>query len=211
MNEWGDKTQVWAALNFARIGCGVGRGGERTHRGNSEWIPAECGGWATDWSNLVRTHKPDIVVIASGFWDSTDRRLLNDDVWRKPGDPVYDTYLKGELSQAVDVLGSMGAAVAFIDNPPIQLGLNEPQGPGQFEVNDPARQERINQLLGEVAATHPAMRVIPFAAFIKAWPGGMFDRQIREDGLHVDGPGRTIVGDWMGPEVLDAYWSVKAA
>jgi hypothetical protein len=69
---------------------------------------------------------------------------------------------------------------------------------------------RTNEILQDVAATRPSMRVIPYRSFYEAWPGGALDPQLRPDGVHVDADGGTTVVEWLGPEVLDAYWSVKA-
>jgi peptidoglycan/LPS O-acetylase OafA/YrhL len=210
LNAWGGDHQVWGAANYARIGCGLGRGGQRRNHHGTEWIPRECGNWASEWPAVLRSTKPDIVVVADGFWDATDRQLLGDAQWRAPGDPVYDQYLRTELGQAADVLGSTGAVVAWLDNPPIDLGAEEQPRFSDYSVNDPARMVRTNEILHEVAATRPSMRVIPYRSFFEAWPGGALDRTLRPDGVHVDADGGRIVADWLGPEVLDAYWNATA-
>jgi peptidoglycan/LPS O-acetylase OafA/YrhL len=208
LNTWGGNHNVWGAANYARIGCGLTRGGERRHHGIEQWVPPECGTWATEWPAVLRAAQPDIVLVADGFWDATDRRLLGDDVWRKPGDPVYDDFLRKELGAATDVLSSTGAVVAWLDNPPIDLGAEETPR-HEYPVNEPARMVRTNEILHEVAATRPSMRVIPYRSFYEAWPGGALDPELRPDGVHVDADGGATVVEWLGPEVLDAYWSVK--
>lgn len=210
LNIWGLDHKIWGSYGQARIGCGIGRGGERVNHATAEPIPSDCGDWATEWPAKLKEVQPDLVIVSSGLWDATDRQLPGDPTWRHPGDPVYDGYLRKEFSTAVDILGSTGAVVAWIDNPPIKLGVTELNHNTDFSVNDPARMTRLNEILGDVASTHPAMRIIPFTAFLQGWPGGVFDQTLRPDDLHVDVPGGAKVAEWMGPEILDAYWTTRA-
>jgi len=210
LNTWGADHRVWGAAGWARIGCGIGRGGLRVNHHTPEPIPADCDDWAQDWPAVLRDIRPDIVVISTGFWDATDRQLPGDPVWRHPGDPVYDAYLTREFSGAADTAASTGAMVAWIDNPPVELGLRDVGEPADYPVNEPSRMVRTNEILHDVAATRPAMRVIPYTSFMQAWPGGPLDPALRPDGIHVDDKGGPIVAEWMGPEILAAYWDVKA-
>jgi len=209
LNAWGTDHKVWGAANYARIGCGLGRGGERRNNYGTEWLPPECNTWGSEWPAVLRQTKPDIVIVADGFWDAADRKILGDDQWRAPGDPVYDEYLRKEFGAVVDVLTSSGAVVAWLDNPPIEMGSKLVPGFIDYSVTEPGRIERMNDILHDVAATRPSMRLIPYRSFYEAWPGGVLDRALRPDGLHVDAKGGAVVTNWLGPEVLDAYWSVK--
>jgi peptidoglycan/LPS O-acetylase OafA/YrhL len=210
LNTWGGDNGVWGAANYARIGCGLGRGGARMNHDKAEPVPPQCGDWAKDWPPVLAQLKPDLIVISTGFWDATDRQLPGDAEWRHPGDPIYDAYMEHEFAGAADTLLASGAPVAWIDNPPIKLGRHEIGAAADYPVNDPRRMTRTNEIINEVAATRPAMRVIPYTAFMDAWPGGPLDPQLRPDGLHVDGPGGPLVAPWLGPEILAAYWDVKA-
>ncbi len=207
LDRWGTDHQVWGAANYARIGCGIGRTGDRVNHDAIEPVPDACQHWATEWPDVLAKLQPDIVVIASSFWDATDRRLPGDDAWRAPGDPTYDRYLGREFGAAVDVLTSTGAVVTWIDNAPIHLGYNALPA-HDYAVNEPARMTHTNAILASVASTRPAMRVVPYASFVDSLPDGPF--AYRPDGLHVDGPGGLRTAAWMGPEILDAYWSVQA-
>jgi peptidoglycan/LPS O-acetylase OafA/YrhL len=208
LDGWGRQSSAWRAATYARIGCGVGRGGVHARYTWEQPVPAECDAWPTDWQAEIALVKPDIVVMSSGFWDATDRKLAGESMWRAPGDTSYDDYLRSEYGLAADVLTATGAVLAWVDNPPVQFASDLPN-PEQYGVNDPARMVRLNELLTDIAATRPLVRIIPFTAFLTASPGGVFDRKLRPDGLHVDAVDDDGVGDWLGPHVLDAYWSAR--
>jgi peptidoglycan/LPS O-acetylase OafA/YrhL len=207
LNAWGGSTHVWEVSNYARIGCGIGRGGSRMVGDKPEAIPADCDDFAAAWPPILARTQPDLVMIADAFWDSTDRRLAPGEPWRGPGDPAYDEYLQGELSAATDVAGSSGAAVVWLDNAPLEFGRDLIPPRTDLAVNDPARQERFNALLDRVAATRPFVRVLPYARFMATWPDGPF--ALRVDGLHVDDTTAPAVLAWLGPEMVDAYWQIK--
>jgi peptidoglycan/LPS O-acetylase OafA/YrhL/lysophospholipase L1-like esterase len=209
LNGWGERQGVFGSANYARIGCGFGRGGERVNHRVPEPVPEECGWWSWDVPQYLRRTLPDVVVVASGLWDATDRRLDGDGTWRAPGDPVYDTFLLEEYARVADAAHATGAVVVWLDNPPVALGADHlPPATDDFAVNDPARMARLDALVAEVAATRPWMRVVALSDWFEAWPGGVFDPTLRPDGVHVDEAGGTVVAEWLGPEILDAYWQV---
>jgi peptidoglycan/LPS O-acetylase OafA/YrhL len=207
VDTWGRSTRTFGAANYARIGCGVTRGGARVHLTDQEPVPPACDGWATDWPSALRASGADVVVLASGFWDLTDRQMPGDSTWRTLGDPVYDAYFVSEYTKALDVLHSTGATVLVLDDAPLGIGRDQVP-PVQFPVDDPARVTRANQLLAQVVDTRSFARLLPYDAFMSAWPAGPFD--LRHDGLHINDPATGAkVMTWLGPEIVDAYWNVR--
>ena len=127
--------------------------------------------------------------------------------WRAPGDPVHDARLLRDYDLALDVLTSTGAPVVWLDHPPLGSETANVKRLGY----DPGRMRRLDEIQSEVTANHPAVRVVQTMAFLRAWPAGVFDKSLRPDGLHFKGPGARPFVDWLGPEIVDAYWSASGA
>ena len=62
------------------------------------------------------------------------------------------------------------------------------------------------QSLREVAHERPnALQVLDFAGHLREWPGGLFDPELRPDGIHLSNQAAVLVGkQWLGPEILRA-------
>lgn len=209
MAPWGDRNKAWVLSNSARIGCGIGRGGGRLNGDRAEPIPENCEDFSREWPKALQKVKPDVVLVADAMWDLTDRQLSRDGPWLRLGMPEYDSYLRSELSAATDLLGSTGAAVLWLDNATLGYGRELVPPRMDFAVNDKDRTDRFNKLLREIASTRPFVRVLPFAQFMESRSGGPFE--LRPDGLHVNDATAIVTLEWLGPEMLDQYWSVQDA
>jgi peptidoglycan/LPS O-acetylase OafA/YrhL/lysophospholipase L1-like esterase len=199
-----DATGLVVPLNTASIGCGIGRGGQRMNKTKVEDVPDECERWAEEMPAVLERDRPDAVVVTTAIWDLTDRRLPGDDVWRAPGDPVYDAYLRDEFAAYADVLHGQGAEVAWLAYPPVELGATDvPQPREPYPASDPERMRRQNDIAREVAATRPWMRVLALDEHARTFPGGEMDRDYRIDGVHFTADGAVrIVEDWLYDELV---------
>ncbi len=156
--------------------------------------------------------RPDLVVVADAVWDTTDRQLAGETTWRKPGDPTYDAYLAKEFGAAADLLHSKGAVVAWLTYPHIQVGKAEPGVMADYPANEPARIERVNQIVREVARTRPWMVVIDLAQRASQFPGGEFDETYRPDGVHfTTSSGERLIREWLGQQLKDALQQGRGA
>jgi hypothetical protein len=80
---------------------------------------------------------------------------------------------------AVDLVLAHGVTPVWVTSPSIE--------PPDADVSrDPARMDRFNALLRDVARVRPGMRIIDLARFVEAWPGGEFDPVLRPDGVHFE-------------------------
>jgi peptidoglycan/LPS O-acetylase OafA/YrhL len=209
MDVWSkaDGKGVWTIASKAIIGCGIGRGGNRKNHDKAEPVPKECQNWATDYPKVLAKDRPDMIVVMDGLWDATDRQLNGDPTWRAPGDLVYDTYLTAEFSQAADVLHGRGAPVSWLTFPPIDLGRGEPNhAEHPYPVSDPARMQRINDIVRTVAATRPWMHVIDLADYANHFPQGPLDPDMRIDGVHFSAEAADrITNDFLATQLLQIY------
>ena len=104
------------AWNTAVFGCGIGRGGEVV-QGQGAIPSAPCDPFAERWASQLDDFGPDVVVVHTGLWDLTDRRLPEWDGFHHIGEPIYDRWLGAELDAAVEVLTSRGTSVVWLTSP----------------------------------------------------------------------------------------------
>lgn len=202
--HWGRDTGGMAVAGHARLGCGILRTDHRTHLGRRDDPPPECNAWPSEWPAVIADTRPDVVVIASGWWEAVDADPLGPgDELLAAGDPAYDEAVVRDWGLAADLVHEAGVPVLWLDLPPVTGDPDEPRPYGNA-VSDPARIDRLNALLAEVAAERPWLTVVPYRQLFTTWPGGPFDPDLRPDGLHVDGErGWQAVGDWLGPRVAE--------
>ncbi len=194
--------------NGAIVGCGVMRStGYRAH-GVPDPMATSCDSsapassqWPALWQGNVAQFRPNVVMVLAGRWEVMDR--LVDGAWSHIGQPSFDAQVKGSLEQAVQVGSADGAYVVLLTTPCFNSG-EQPNGM-PWPEDDPARLDRYNQLLREVAAEHPAtVRVEDFNSMVCR--GGVYSTT--QDGVQIrDGDGVHIVptpaaGQWLAGHLL---------
>jgi len=186
-------------VNAGQLGCAIARGGSYRFKNDIRFFPDYCE-WSSRFPQLVTGHRPEVVVLASGIWEVADRRLAGDDRFRHVGDPGVDRYILSEFLSAIDALGAGGANVVLVTQPHIRPGLD--QGFQGLPESDPARIDRLNQLINEAASLRPGVaQVLDFQGWLQQQPGGEEDTAKRPDGVHFTEEYLPTVGAWLGPEV----------
>lgn len=197
-----------SVLSYAQLGCPVARGGIlRPPDGDPTVVPDRCNDWAeavepahvTDpgvasWTTAVATFRPDVVLTFATPWDVADRKLPQfGESWTHLLDPAYDNFVRDEYRQATQVLGGTGARVLWLESP----HLNRPVRP----QNDPARIDRLNELLHEATAGMPNVELVDYPGWLGP-VGSPRERRLRADGVHLSPEGREQIVDWLRNEVL---------
>ena len=181
----------YVALTDA-LGCPVSRGGEVRAKGDAGTPPAGCFTWAERIPPEIQRLREvyghvDFAVIQTGPWEVTDRRIPGDDQWRAPGDPVYDDFLYREFSEVTDRFIEQGLVVVWILSPNIDVGRNEEPPPSEpYAESDPARMERLNEIVERVADDRTSAVTVDLPATCASRPGGEMDADLRPDGVHFD-------------------------
>jgi len=98
-------------------GCGIDRDGTRVGPGGPEAVPTQCTDWETTWAAQIAATDPDVVVLATGITEVADHQFDPGGPWVAPGEPGYDYKLYLLMTRAVEVLGSKGAKVIWLDMP----------------------------------------------------------------------------------------------
>jgi hypothetical protein len=221
LHGWADSTGNMTLTSFSKYGCGVVRGGMQLYAEKIEKVGvagAQCQtDWAQGYTNDLDGMNPDtgrpfpdhvqpqVVLGMFGVWDVLNKQLPGDDQWRHIGDPLYDGYFVREMSRAMDLLASRGAIVIWMTSPPVQTGITEKVPADQQPENDPARMDRLNELVKEIAATRPHVRVIDLAAHMAQRPQGALVLSERTDGIHWTRAAATDLAPWVGEQVIQTY------
>ena len=192
---------------FTTMGCGLFVYGEIEKRGRWQAENDVCQGMAEQWRQATSRSKPDVAIVLVGPWEVRNRRLTPQSPRVAMGDPALDAATRDAIVAAVDALTAAGSSVVWLTSPHVRIPpLNGKLFDEDRAASDPARIDRFNALVREVARTRPEqMRVVEFGAYLEAWPGGEFDEKIRADGVHfsVEG-GSTLARTWLGPQILRA-------
>jgi peptidoglycan/LPS O-acetylase OafA/YrhL len=212
-NETGNLVLPYVALTDA-LGCPVSRGGDVRSKGEAGTPPAGCFTWAERIPPEIQRLREvyghvDFALIQTGPWEVTDRRIPGDDQWRAPGDPVYDDFLYREFSEVTDRFIEQGLVVVWILSPNIDVGRNEEPPPSEpYAESDPARMERLNEIVERVADDRTSAVTVDLPGYLRDRPGGEMDADLRPDGVHFDLQSAYEVSeDWLGQAMLDAIAS----
>lgn len=191
----------------AELGCGIAREGRYRFAGAEYGRAPHCKDRDKSWLESVANDRPDIAVVFAAPWDVCDRKLPGDTVWRRPGDPLLDAYLRKEMLSAVDLLLADGSLVIWLTHPSIEVRKDGKAPKIPFPESDPARMARLNELIFELEDQRPGrLRVIDLARHMRTLPGGDLDPNYRPDGTHLIFEGALrLARDWLGEEVLRTY------
>ena len=197
--KWGTRTgdaQVWDA---GKLGCSVGRGGALRYLGEPRATYDYCD-WTSTVPPQIKDLRPQVIAVLYGTWDVVDRQIPGDDQWRTLGDPVYDDFLRSELSSYMDMLTAQGSTVVWMLHPYIEAGIaDDKNGP----ENDPRRMDAFNQMIKDVAATKQRIQVLDLPAHMRSTPEGELSLTDRPDGIHWTRAGSAKLAPWLGETLVD--------
>jgi hypothetical protein len=187
----------------AQVGCGIVRGGYRKFTG-VQAIRPECDAWPTSWAAEIQRTHPQIAVVTSCQWETVDRKLAGDSVWRSLGDPIYDARVKADLLQATDVLSSQGALVIWLSCAQFGDAIDAQDNADILRSHQPARVDRLNAIISDVVAERPnTARLIDLGGWMAPH---VQDTSIRSDGEHYDlTPQDDVVSAFLGPAIVKTF------
>ena len=209
MGLWELKThEVQGVTGIAELGCGIARGGVRRFIDEEPTKP-KCDAWETTWADQLAATKPDLAMVFSQ-WELFDRKMPDDTEWRHVGDPEFDAWVESEFVAATDLLASQGALVVWMTVPYFGDALDEQLTASQKVGHEPARIDRLNEIIAAVVRQRPdTARLIDLAGYVNP---RVNDTALRSDGEHFDFDGEDrIADDFLGPEIVDTWQTWWAA
>lgn len=185
--------------DYTTIGCGIARGGPYRMTGTELNQKPECDTWPSRWSQRIEHSRPDTVLLMLGRWEIVDR--MRDGDWTHVGDDDYDTYLRGELNRALDIVSATGARVVVTT---ASYNRRAERADGSLYPEDrPQRVDDWNELLRSVAADRKNVTVLDLNK--KLNPGGYYTNRV--DGIRLRGDGvhpTPEAVEWLAPWLTDA-------
>jgi hypothetical protein len=187
------------------MGCGISRTAPFRYAGEERagLMPA-CRSWPAIWQDAVTRDDPDVALILAGRWETMDRVL--DGRWTHVGEPEFDAHLRSELDLAIRLAGARGAHV-LLATEPYNRRWEQLDG-SLYPEDEPQRVTAWNDLLRDVAAGRPHVKVIELGARISpegrfSWTAGGY--QVRSDGLHLTPSGvQGWIAPWLLPQLVAA-------
>jgi peptidoglycan/LPS O-acetylase OafA/YrhL len=209
--DWATTTgRLQLILGRTPLGCSISRGGEVRFQGGEGPTKAECDEWPQSWESMLTASPVDIAIVQEGPWEVADRRLPGDTTWRGLGDPVLDSYVHDELLAAIDLLERHVKVIVWLTSPKIETDRAFPNPPPTpWPENDPSRMERYNQIVRDVAAERPRVRIVELGAHLASLPGGELDNGLRPDGIHFGNDTTKVIAPWIGEQVLALAGSTR--
>ena len=203
LSVFGDETDSFNTIGGAGgMGCGLTRGGEIDYSGSVGKTRPECDDWEPRLERRIGEAREkyghlDFAIIQFGPWDVSNRKLEGSDEWVAPGDPEYDEYLRSEMEAMTDLLLDNGVYAVWVAAPHLDVGrMQEPPPESPYPESDPARIDRYNAILREVANARDGAVVVELGEFLKQQPGGEMDatyeapdgsqQPLRPDGVHFE-------------------------
>jgi hypothetical protein len=195
----GDQVEVAASTPF---GCPLGGFDATLRIAGRPWnAKGDCAWWHAHLANVVATSDADEIVFTSGLFELGERRI--DGHWRHIGQPAYDRWLRDRVGAVADILASRHVPVVWATYPHVRM--HDPADPTvrwqDLAENDPARVDRLNQIVAEEVGDRPGFRLIDLGGWTRSLPGGEFAPDMR-DGVHYLWGAADLVGAWLVPEIL---------
>ncbi|HTN99837.1 MAG TPA: acyltransferase, partial [Microthrixaceae bacterium] len=176
-------TQLGDAGGDVALGCGVSR--FQMLKVEVTRAPSdECASWQPRWAKVVAEMKPDISQLITGAWEVPDAQLPGSNEWTSIGNPQADEFIHSELLAAVDTLSSAGGMVLLVLWPQYAPWTDDKGIPALAAQHEPARLERLHQIMREVAGERPATtRLLDLPEYLG--PERLADQALRPDGIHI--------------------------
>jgi peptidoglycan/LPS O-acetylase OafA/YrhL len=193
-----------AVEGYTPFGCPLGGLDVPVRINGQPWRRGgDCRTWHDNLVAIVARADADVIVFTSGVFEMGERQFAGD--WYHLGDPVFDRWLEERLAGIADVLASKDVPVLWGTLPHLRMrdpaDLSVPWD--ELDENDPARVDRLNELVLEVVADRPGVEIVDLGAWARDLPDGEFGEE-RADGVHVAWAGAAELAAWLGPQVTAA-------
>ena len=219
---YGDSTALAAALGMATwsreggegqitfedgwtgIGCGLVTSGKIEYMGKVSPIPSRCADRGAEIAETV--DDIDLAILMAGAWEAAAIQLPGREEFQTIEDPELHARYEQELEGLHDLLTSGGATMAFVLIPDLEAGVRGGRSPAEpFPESDPERVELYNDMGRRLAEEHDDVVLIDLRGWMAAQDGGMLDRDLRADGIHLSTEtATTVAGAFLGPAAIAA-------
>ncbi len=197
------RDQVHVDAYFA-VACTLSRAGTMHSLGLDEQPTPTCRQFRNDLPAALDRADYDAIIVTMGQKDLGEKFV--DGQWRHLGDPVFDDWLAPQIGEIADLLAAENTPVFWSEATKVRIArANDPSSHWQdFPDNDPARVERLNELVASEIDGRDNFRLIDTEHWLQSLPGGEFNPDLRADGVHYTQLGADEFAKWVIPQVLAA-------
>jgi hypothetical protein len=190
--------------SLTAMGCPIAKAGPIRELGKVRYPFENCMAFRQRLSDAIAWSRYSAIVVAWGGADLSDRQIHGH--WRHVGDRAFDKWFRGQLDDIGDMLAKEHVPVLWSLMPPVHMTpIDDPTKSWKdFPDNDPARIARLNQLFEERLMGRPGFYPVDVGAWLAEAPGGVFDPNMRGDGVHYNWAGSDAVAAWLLPQLFDA-------
>jgi peptidoglycan/LPS O-acetylase OafA/YrhL len=190
--------------SYRAVGCPLGGPAPVNSMDVIEQPTPDCRAFRPMLPGFLENNDFDAIVVVMGGKDLSEREI--DGQWRHFGDPVFDEWFRGEVDALADILAVEGVPVLWTAWPHLQIAAaNDPTSKWQdFDDNDPARVDRLNEIVAEEVGDRPLFQIADVGDWLREQPGGEDSRELRGDGVHFSVEGAERLGAWLVPQIVEA-------
>jgi peptidoglycan/LPS O-acetylase OafA/YrhL len=185
MTQWDDDNDaVRTVRGSAALGCSIMSPATVRSDGREFRTPDHCDDWQDRWRDQAAVGEIDVAYLQFGPWEVYEMRPDALGTYGVIGDPDIDALIEANLAANVEMLLEHTRVVAIATSPHVEVGRVNGRSPGTAAPeSDPARMDRLNEIIVEVASRYPRAAVVDLAGWVDSLPD---DNQRRPDGVHFD-------------------------
>jgi peptidoglycan/LPS O-acetylase OafA/YrhL len=194
------KADINAVDGWTNLGCSILSPMTFKADGNLETTASICTGYLDKWKAAAARSHPDLAVIQVGPWEMTDIHIPGTSGYQALGSPAVDNAVRTRLKEGADALLQYAPRVVLFTSPHIEPGETDGKPPKTpSDQSDPARTARFNEIVQQVAATDPRIKVLDYGAYLDSLPDLA---KLRPDGIHLTWDASTeMASGWLGPKL----------
>jgi hypothetical protein len=179
-------------------GCSIGETARIRWNHDVVFSPDERCAWRDEAADFLDQVRPDLVVSLASIWEVTDRQLVPDGPWMSIGQPEVDARLAADLADYTAAFAPDGIRALWLLPPPVRNSIYA-KVEGPLVEEDPARLERLDQLIADVATARPNTYTYDLAAAFEDRYGDPAGLANRVDGFHWSDGGADREAEWLLP------------
>jgi peptidoglycan/LPS O-acetylase OafA/YrhL len=212
LEQWNQQNEAQIAVDahFA-VACTLAEAGTVRSLGKLEEPVGACERLRSDLPGTLEDGDYDAIVVTLGGKDLSDRFVEGE--WRHLGDPVFDEWLRPQIGTLADLVAAEGVPVLWSTVSHVRIAeANNPTSDWRtFPDNDPARVDRLNELIVDEIGGRPGFTILPVDDWLHTLPEGEFSTNYRADGVHYTVTGSKMFADWLVPQILAEVGPVDVA
>lgn len=143
-----------------------------------------CGEWRDQWTTAADEGEFDLSFVQFGPWEVKEVRPDGSEAFSTISeDPAHDALVEQRIAEGLDILTARSPLVVVATSPYVEPGRVNGNSPSDPQPDaDPARMDRLNEIIVDVASRYPNVAVLDLAGWVEAQ--GDDDARLRPDGVH---------------------------